>query len=181
MKKFLPMFVVAAVLNAAVFFLLRIDPAWAHVDTGNMPTFVNGQTLTAQQLNMAFAHVHNTFSNGITDAHIATNAAIQHSKLQQPALVAKAAGRTTGTCSAGTCTLNATNITSVTFVSAGLYNVTLSYTPAATDFAVIPGANTTDVDCYAHTFATTSPHFKVQCRKATVATNSDFSVIVLDP
>ncbi len=68
------------------------DEADAHTNTvpANMPTFANGQILTADNLNNAFSHVHYTMSGNITNDNISPNAAIVHTKLATPGLVPKA-------------------------------------------------------------------------------------------
>lgn len=159
---------------------LAPSPAQAHTYSGNYVgpiTFNTSDVLTAANLNQAINHVHNTFGN-IVNAHIATNAAISHTKMANPALLPRAAGTfyetLAGTpanytvCTSATCGIsNSDRVTSVTRTGgagAGIYSVTLAYTPANTNFGVIvtPITNTNH-SCRAYDFSTSAPHFKIQC------------------
>jgi len=148
-------------------------------------TFYSGQTLTASALNDAFGHIHNTFSGGITDSMVSTSAAIQHSKLQRPALVAKAWVFAEGCTTPGaTCTRYANSqVTSITrdLAVAGRYKIQLGYTPTDAFFAPVPQSTSAQKWCVSNTFQTVTPHFQVECYDhAGTASDSPFTVVVHD-
>lgn len=182
-------------LSLAVLLTALIVGGWAfgHSYSGNyVPpiTFNPGDTLTAAGLNQAINHVHNTFGN-IVDGHLASNAAISHSKMAVPALLPKAAAVFSGgfmsgsgpytysSCSvAGSCALNyASRITSVTrTTTAGNYDVTLSYTPVDPVFGVVVTAvSGSTPSCSATNFNTSAPHFRIIC-----STDVAVQVVVMD-
>lgn len=183
----------AAFINASVGYLLpRL--AYAHTGSPAPTTWSDGDQLNATDLNNTIAHLHNTFTGGIVDAHVSASAALAHSKLATPSLVPKAYLSTITVCdgaaAAGT---NCANVESTGFDTgtgaaestgtAGTYQFNLNYTPATSNFAVLAtGANLNTVVCYAAGGNNTSkPHFMIYCRnQAGTLTNTAFSVLVLD-
>jgi hypothetical protein len=174
-----------AVLCAAIALgalALFAPSAHAHSGTGTFATFSTGETISASKLNGNFTHIHNTFTGGITNTHLSSSAAISHSKLAQPTLVAKAVGKVTVSCDGalGTaCTINSiANVTSIVGAgTAGVYNVTLNHTPTATTFGAIVTSHVSDVNCQITGFSTAAPHFVVRCYNGGATTNSFFTIL----
>jgi hypothetical protein len=186
---------IAAMLAAILDRVIVLSPAWAHTGSPSPTTWSSGQTLTSTNLNDTIAHIHNTFSAGIVDAHINASAAIAHSKLATPALVPKAWGVVTSNCTgsaaAGTaCTNTNSRVTGVvTKGSNGQYCVQLAYTPTDTAFVVQVTSHTAADVCIADTRSTggtlcssTTQHFLVKCFDYTgaAADVNQFSFTVLD-
>lgn len=108
----------------------------------------SGETIRSADLNSNFNHIHNTMVGGhgarLTDSDVSSTAAIQHSKMQYPALLPKAWVRTNGACAAGggapvVCTLDSSSrVQAVVGVDSvlGFYRVYLSYQPANANFMV---------------------------------------------
>lgn len=180
--------------------VLGYGVAVAHTGSPSPTTWTNGSQLTATQLNDTVAHLHNTFSAGIIDAHISTSAAIAHTKLATPALVAKAVLTTSTACvgggAAGTdCT---TDVEQSRFLSTsggagsgnsaleatgvtGLYALTLAYTPTDDDFIVLVTSGSSSVWCSVATKAITAPHFQISCEDDTsTLTNTNLNIVVFD-
>lgn len=166
-------------------------PAQGHSGSPSPTTWSNGQTLTSTALNDTIAHLHNTFTAGITNAHISTSAGIAHSKLATPALVPKAWAYIGGPCDCGaaagtSCTLTeSSRVASVKSTgTAGVCNVTLDYTPSDIDFAVICSSNGTGVGiiCNTLSYATgAGPHFQLRLvTDASALTNAIFQFAVFD-
>lgn len=153
---------------------------------GSIKTWSTGDTLRTADLNSNFQHIHNTMVGGhgarLVDADVSATAAIAHSKLASPALVPKAWGATTGVCGAGTCGIAASSgVTSVTWSSTGIYNITLSYTPTDANYAVLITSSTDSTYCIAFTKQTAAPQITVRCRSdANAVTNVDMNFLVLD-
>lgn len=191
--------VAMAVLVSAA---LSVPSASAHTGSPSMPTFAAGNRLTYQNLVDALNHLHATFSGGVVDAHLSSSAAIQHSKLQTPALVAKAWLSTTTACDGagvvGTdCT---TGVEHSKFLAtsggagsgnsaleaggggtAGIYNLTLSFNPTNTNYVIVVTSGTAGVYCSTTTRATTAPHIAITCRNdAGTATNANLMVAMFD-
>jgi hypothetical protein len=147
-------------------------------------------------LNANFTELNTTKVGGgvtLTNADVASNAALAHSKLATPALVPKAWATVTANCdgaaAAGTdCTVgDSSQIPSSNGVeataAAGVYRVNLSYTPANANYAVLVTAHTSGVYCNADTRATAAPHIVIRCWDGAVpgaSNNVQFSVLVMD-
>lgn len=177
----------AAILGVILgcFFGLLTGPARAHSGAPSGTVWMDGSTLSATSLNNTVAHIHNTFTAGIIDSHISPNAAIQHSKLAQPTLVSKAMGAYVCPWDGGACSLTEdTNVTSVTPTDAGVYAVTLDYTPTDSVFTtfVTPTQETLSAGlaCSVFGLSTAAPHLNVFCHIAGTGTNSGFSLMVMD-
>lgn len=180
---------------AAILITTSYREAWAHTGSPAIPTFADGNTLTAADLNNAFAHIHNTFSGLITDTHVSSSAAILHSKLAIPALLPKAMAVVTADCDGGSaagtdCTVgDSSQIPSADGVETtgtdGVYRVNLSYTPTNTSYVVIVTSHTAAAVCttLASARATSAPHFDVRCYDyagVLVTGGVQFSVMVMD-
>lgn len=164
------MIVVALLSMAALLpvFTYGCGTAEAHVSTpSGWHTFVDGQPLTADQLNGNFAHLHNTFTAGITNANIASNAGISHAKLATPGLVPKAVGGI-GTFAGSYCTVNgpctdllsgSMNVSAITRAGPGAYYVNFTQPPAAGAFPVIASV-------------TTAPDFRITCNSTAATTTA---------
>lgn len=162
--------------------LVVVFVAWGHAGAPSPTTWSAGQTLTHSALNDTVAHIHNTLSGGITNTHISSSAAIQHSKLQTPALVPKAWAKVASACAASPCTVEAgSGVTSIARTGAGVYTVTLSYTPTNTAFGAFATTHTADLYVVVTGFATGAPQITVTCNDAAgVDTDCGFSVTVMD-
>ncbi len=100
----------------------------AVVSAGPIHSWVTGEYITASDLNAALTHLHNSVGHGhgpvLINSDISTSAAIAHSKLATPPLIPKAWVSLSATCTAGTCTsVDSSVVTSVAFVSTGVYTV----------------------------------------------------------
>jgi hypothetical protein len=184
---------------------LLLIPALAYASS--IKTWVNGEKVNAADLNTNFSHIHNNMVGGhggrLVDADVASNAAIASNKLAAYPLLPRAFARVgltagsvcLGAAAAGTaCTVTASSqVTSVTTTgTTGTYRVNLAYTPADANYAVLVTAHygATVAACAAKAaggaggpFATTAPHFLVECRKLDGTTNLadvEFSVLVMD-
>lgn len=192
--------VLGTIIVLAAMSAIAIGGAYAHTGSPSPTTWSTGNTLTASNLNDTIAHIHNTLSGGIVDAHLSTSAAISHSKLARPGLVPKAVLFTTSACAgagaAGTdCT---TGVEYVQFIgtsggagtgnsaleangAAGSYLLTLNYTPTDTNFGVIAQSMTTQVFCTVTGRATTAPHITIDCENdASADTDANLTVTVFD-
>lgn len=176
MKKYLPA-VLAGMIGAVV---ITSVPAWA------LKVWVAPERPTIAQLNSNFAEVAN---NNLTNANIASGAAIAHSKLATPALVPKAwamvSANCTGSAAAGTaCTVGDSSLVSsiTTNGAAGQFRLNLGYTPADTSFAVDVTTRTSTSVCMADTYATAAPHALIKCFDYTGAALdiNQFVVVVMD-
>lgn len=177
-----------------------VSTADAHTGTPSPTTWSSNTILTAQSLNDTIAHLHNTFSAGIVDAHISTSAAIAHTKLATPALVAKAVLSTTTACAgagaAGTdCTVGvehskffatsggagAGNSALEAAGVAGTYTLTLSYTPTNANFMVLVTAAAATEYCAVTLRQAAAPQIRIECRTdASALTDANFSIVVFD-
>lgn len=143
MKKHLTA-VLAGALGAL---LITSAPAWALKvwTAGEIPTYV--------QLNSNFAEVANT---GLTNANLATNAAIAHTKLATPALVSKAWVTLTAVCGGSPCTVaDSSGVTSVTRSGTGVYSVNYAATYTASHLTTI-AVHEDDKNCRVTARTTTS-------------------------
>lgn len=180
--------------------VMSVSVALAHTGSPSPTTWSAGNTLTVQSLNDTIAHLHNTLSGGIVDAHLSTSAAISHSKMARPGLISKAVFVTTSTLdpavAAGTDLT--TGIEQVQFLgtsggagsgnsaleatgTAGTYQLTLNYTPTDTAFMVLITSHTTSVWCSCTGRSITAPHITIACENdASALTNTAFSLAVFD-
>lgn len=156
--------------------------AWGHSGSPSPTIWSSGQVLTYTALNNTIAHIHNTFDEGITNAMISGTASIEHTKLQVPALIPKAWAYVASTCSASPCTLAASStVTSIARTGAGVYTVTLAFTPQNAAFAPNATSMTAALYCAATGPATAAPHFTVRCYDATgAAADAGFNFTVMD-
>lgn len=158
--------------------------ATATAIAGSIKVWNSGEVLTSSDLNANFAHIHNVMVGGhgarLVNADVNASAAIAHSKLATPALLPKAWAYASTTCTAGTCTLAASSmVTSVTFDSTGVYTLTRT-TASADNFAAIL-CNCTVPGLYCSTEGTGVSTVQARCFDAAgVATNSGFSILVMD-
>jgi hypothetical protein len=152
-------------------------------DAGSIKTWSTHETLRASDINANFSHIHNEMVGGegarLVNADVSASAAIAHSKLATPALLPKAMAVMTTTCTAGTCALAASSgVTSIAFVSTGVYTVTI---PARLN--AVYGATVTPhlvtLQCYTDTYTTTT--FAIRCTDfASGVKNGAFTVAVFD-
>jgi hypothetical protein len=180
--------------------VLSVGVALAHTGSPSPTTWSAGNTLTASSLNDTIAHIHNTFSGGIVDAHVSTSAAISHAKLARPGLVAKAVFVTTSTHDGAATpgTDYTTGVEQVQFLgtsggagsgnsaleatgTAGTYQLTLNYNPTDTAFMVLITSHTTSVWCSCTGRSITAPHITIACEdNASTPTNTAFALAVFD-
>jgi hypothetical protein len=170
---------------------------------GAIKSWSTGEILKATDLNANFNDIHNAMVGGhgarLVDADVSSGAAISHSKLATPALVAKAKGLVgvpggavcDGAAAAGTaCTVNESNgLTGVSSNAvAGEYRVNLSFNPSDTSIVVIITAHITDAECQT-TGAFTSgtgdangTNFVIKCSNTSTLAdaNAPFSLVVFD-
>lgn len=115
---------------------------------GAIHVWSSGEIIQATDLNAALLHIHSLMVGGhgprLVNADVSASAAIATSKLADGASIPKAFAVVTGgssigtTCTSGTCTLwNSHNVTSVTHVSTGVYQVVLAYTATDATYTVI--------------------------------------------
>jgi hypothetical protein len=159
---------------------------------GALYVWGSDEVVGATQLNANFTELNTAKVGGgvtLTNADVASNAAIAHSKLATPALVPKAwatlNANCTGSTAAGTaCTVSdSSQVTSITTNGAsGQFRLNLAYTPSNANFAVIVTSHTAISVCMATSRATAAPHAVVTCLDYTGAANdvNQFSVLVLD-
>lgn len=180
-KQLFMLCVVAGFIGAMAALAVLVQTAHAHTGSPSPTTWSNGNTLTAQALNDTVAHLHNTFSAGIVDAHVSTSAAISHSKMATPSLLPKVWGVVTATCSGSPCTVAAgSGVTSVTRSGPGDYVVNLTATRANAAYLPIANSITTNVHCISKSLATGS--FGVDCRATSTnaATDAAFGFSMYD-
>lgn len=166
---------------------------------GPIKTWQAGEVIVASDINANFQHIHNLMVGGhggrLVNADVSSAAAIAHSKLATPGLVAKSVfqvGTGTTACSAGTCTINANSgvVPTVTWNSAGNYTVTIAarananYVPVVTP-QYCGGAATGGCTCTVSTGLSTTA-FTVLCSALVSAgptitpTNTVFGVAIFD-
>lgn len=189
----------------AVFLFMTVfsmGVAVAHTGSPAPTVWSSGNTLTAANLNDTVAHIHNTLSGGIVDAHISTSAAIAHSKLARPGLVAKAVLSTTTACvgggAAGTdCTVG---VEQVQFLNTsggagvgnsaleagganGTYILSLNYSPTDANFMInVTSSGTTRRNCGVLTRGAGAPagvgNFTIACWDEATAALADTNIMV---
>lgn len=163
--------------------MMGVPQVLAHTGSPAFVTWSNGQTLRSADLNDAFAHLHNTFSAGIVDAHISSSAAIAHSKLALPTLVPKLMSTVATGCAAGTCTqvISAGVATIITHAATGQYLATyagadVNYTVSVTGES---GAAGTTRQCSAG--ERTSTTLSINCTDgAGTYADSGFHIVLWD-
>jgi hypothetical protein len=157
------------------------------MSVGALHVWGTGDVLRATDLNGNFTFLNTTKVGGgvtLTNTDVASNAAIAHSKLATPALVPKAWGYVgSAACGATPCTVaDSSQVSAIARTGAGVYTVTLSYTPANANFLAIPGSGTVNVHCVTNGLATAAPQITIRCYTDTTgaATDAAFSVLVMD-
>lgn len=180
-----PWFVVAvSVLTTLLYHALVPRTVEAHSYSGapSFTTWSANQKLTSTDLNNTMAHLHNTFSGNIDDTMISTAAAIQHSKLQYPILVPKAAAYVAPNCTTASCTLAFTSrIATIARSGAGNYIVTLTYTAPNNVFGIVttPATGGTAITCISTAVSTST--YGIACVDAAgVAQDTGFMTTVYD-
>lgn len=164
----------------------------AVASAGTIHTFVNGEALTAANLNAVLQHLHNNMVGGhgarLVDADVSASASIASSKLAGYRLIPRAgvflpyAQRACGTAVSACTEVPLTGSTSVVGLAAGNYSVVLGYTATDASYAAVVTAITdaaAGVTCETKTFTTTS--FTVACRDDTgTPIDTGFSAVVYD-
>lgn len=151
---------------------------------GTIKTFVNGETLTAADLNAVLQHIHGTMVGGhgarLVNADVNASAAIAHSKLATPALVPKAWAQIAPSCGASPCASpSGFGVASITRTSAGLYTVT--WTTIRPNDSYVCFANGGNVDGPCRCGARVTSSVTVECfNNAGVATDAGFDILMLD-
>jgi hypothetical protein len=191
-------------LREKIGFVLLVMLAFAAPTVaGAIRVWVNGESLTAADLNGNFAHIHNLMVGGhgprLVNADVSGSANISESKIANGHGIAKAFAYA-AECDGGACTLRASqNITSISNTGTGEYGVTLGYTPVNANFVVLvtakadappTGAFATGPQAVCHTesYQTAAPQFLIRCSDAAVradggtqiAYQTNFSFAVLD-
>lgn len=154
---------------------------------GVLHTFGSTEVVTAANLNNNFNWLNtNKIGAGVqlSNSDVAAGAAIAHSKLAAPGLLPKAWARVgSAVCGASPCTVaDSSQVTSIARTGAGVYTVTLAYTPANANFAPLPASHTVNVHCITDTLATAAPQVTIRCYTDTTgaATDAAFSLLVMD-
>lgn len=161
---------------------------WVAFATLPKPSWSNGETVRAVDLNANFQHLEAAAKGGshtaIVNADISNSAAIAHNKLATPSLVPKLwalVGDTSASCTASPCTLTVSvGVTSVTRSSQGDYVVTF---PARANAVFAPMVSLVEwaagngVGCNTNTRTTTT--FGVKCTDAAGADQDAAFVVML--
>jgi hypothetical protein len=168
-----------------------VKDALGHSGSPAGVTWTTGQKLTSTDLNNTVAHLHNTFDGNIADENVSVSAAIQHTKMQYPALLPKAWARPTDGVSNSTgCTAtcyitgsygDGSRVTSVTRSGTGVYSVNLAYTATDTAYAVSITPYGSTAWCRVTSQSTTA--VAVACFDNSIMTNAAdkvFSIVVFD-
>lgn len=173
MRNFIKTFGAAVVLALFVWV-----PAFAHTSTPSFTVWSVGQGLTSAALNDSLAHLHNTFSGNIVDAHISTTAAISVSKLARPDLLPRAWSYTSGATNVPGAILTSGLTTSLTYTrGAGAGQFTYVITPArpnANYMMIVTGQGTTvaagnNYGCHVRSRTTTGGDIECYDEKAALA------------
>lgn len=169
-----------AIAGVAAFVVISASAQTLH-------TWSAGQDINSEDLNANFTAVKNgKVGSGVklVNADVSTSAAIAHSKMATPALLPKAwAYVGSAVCGSTPCTIaESSQVTSIARTSAGLYTVTLGYTPANANFQALPGSGTVNVHCITNGLATSAPQITIRCYTDTTgaATDAAFSILVMD-
>lgn len=172
LKQYLPA-VVAGMIGALV---ISSGPAWATLKVWTAP-----ERVTIPQLNANFAECAN---NNLTNANISSSAAIAHSKLATPALVAKVWAELGAVCSSSPCAVaDSSQVTSVTRSGTGVYVVNFSVT-LSSSIAPFPAVYEDDKNCRVTARAASS--VTVTCKTngtdlvAPAASDTMFGVVIWD-
>ena len=157
----------------------------ASMAPGALHVWSSDEVVTSSDLNGNFTFLNTAKVGGgvqATNSDISTSAGIAHSKMATPALLPKAWAHVAATCAASPCTLaDSSQITSIARTGAGVYTVTLAYTPANNNFAQIVTAHVAALFCATTATATVAPHITLRCYDAAgSATDSAFSLLVMD-
>lgn len=159
---------------------------------GAIHSWSTGEYITATDLNAALTHIHNTMVGGhgprLINADVSTSAAIAHSKLATPGLVAKAWVALSATCvtsgAGAACTAvdsSGTAVVTSTGATDGEYTVTYPTRGDVNVGAVVSAFGALDLQCHITSFpsATTA---SVKCATAStgVAADGAFTFMLLD-
>lgn len=164
---------------------LAILAALGIANAGAIKTWTT-ETLRSADLNSNFQHLHENLRGGthtlIVNADVSSSAAISHSKMATPGLMAKlfVADISGAVCAAGTCTTEVAvgAVTSVTFVSTGVYQINFSDRGNAV-YGALATSNTASTYCRADNYTATS--YRIECRTdANVLTNVLFTTVMWD-
>lgn len=169
------------------------------ITTGAIKTWQSGEAITGSDLNSALTHIHTKMVGGhgarLVDADVSASANINGDKIGDGTLptdklvahryVPIAWGTMTpgSICAAGTCTTSSTssNITSVTWLATGLYQVTMSAARPNGLYSVSANSVSVGVCGVDGTVAFTTTIFRISCFDyAGIATNASASFIVFD-
>jgi hypothetical protein len=161
----------------------------AAVAAGPIHSWSVGEYISSTDLNAALTHLHNSVGHGhgpvIVNADVSASAAIAHSKMATPALLPKAWASLNATCTAGTCTLvDSSVVTSVAYVSAGVYTVNFPTRGSANYGALATAYGNYDLACSVTAKAATTA--TVTCANMgmdagiSVPTNGAFTFMLLD-
>lgn len=171
MKRYLPA-VLAGMVGAL---LITSGPAWA------LKVWTAPEKVTIAQLNANFAE---TANNNLTNANLASGAAIAHSKMATPALLPKAWAELDVACSSSPCAVgDSSQMTSVTRTGTGVYVANLAVTLSSTTAPFVT-VYETDKDCRVTARSTTN--VTITCKTngteavAPAASDTLFGVVVFD-
>ena len=149
----------------------------------SLKVWSTGETIRSSDLNSNFAAL-NAYTGLITNARIAGNAAISHTKLATPALIPKAWVNVATTCTASPCTITeSSGVSSVTWTSAGYHTVNLSVGLKNADYAAFafPRLASATAKVFCQIDGQDTSFFIVKCFDNTgAATNVAFNAFVLD-
>lgn len=167
-------------LQAIAMFLIAFAVACVSANAGTIKVWASNSVITAADLNANFQHIHSLMVGGhgarLVDADVSPTAAIRFEKIAgftSP----KAYGSLSTACDTtvtGACAgLEGSHVTAVESNSTtGTLRVTLDYTPADTNFAVMISGNLAGF-CYPVTLATSAPQIILTCRdSASVVVNT---------
>lgn len=150
-----------------------------------LKVWVVGETLTYSDINANFQHIHSLMVGGhgprLTNADVSGTAAIAHTKLATPALVPKI-WATVAACSSNPCTISEQSggVSSVGWTSAGVMTVNFSARANASYAAIVSARGTASVECHSLGQTTTGVGITCTTTNTAVATNSGFSILILD-
>lgn len=157
----------------------------AFATAGSIKTWSSGEYITSTDLNAALSHIHTTMVGGhgprLINADIASGAVISHSKLATPALLPKAWVSLTATCSAGTCTsVDSSVVTSVAYVSTGVYTVNFPTRGTANYGAIATAYGNLLINCGVTAKAATTATVTCVTGTTGAVVNGAFTFMLLD-
>lgn len=153
--------------------------------SGPIHSWSNGEYITHTDLNAALTHLHNSVGHGhgpiLVNSDVSASAAIAHSKLKTPALVPKAWTSLTATCTAGTCTaVDSSVVTSVAFVSTGVYTVNFPTRGDANYGALVTAYGNLLINCGVTAKAATTATVTCVTGTTGAVVNGAFTFLLLD-